>query len=141
MECYVHPSIDYSRVSDIIKKQKDLVVGKVKQLCLNSIRFDGKDLEKKIKDDGFVRTNSIGEEETFRINPLDIPGVKESGWTFEDHDELVKAKEVSFTLECQNIIELLKKHPSIWPFREPVLIEDVPDYTLIVKNPIDVKTI
>jgi hypothetical protein len=30
MECYVHPSIDYSRVSDIIKKQKDLVVGKVK---------------------------------------------------------------------------------------------------------------
>ncbi len=83
----------------------------------------------------------MGEEEVFRINPMEIPGIKESGWTFDDHDELVKAKEVSFTLECQNIIELLKKHPSIWPFREPVSIDDVPDYTLIVKNPTDVKTI
>ena len=50
MECYVHPSIDYSRVSDIIKKQKELVVNRIKELCLNSIKFDGKDLERRIKD-------------------------------------------------------------------------------------------
>lgn len=56
------------------------------------MKFDGRELEKRIKDDGYTRVNSMGEEETFRINPLDIPGVKESGWSFEDHDELVKAK-------------------------------------------------
>lgn len=61
-------------------------------MCLNSVKFDGRELEKRIKDDGYTRVNSMGEEETFRINPLDIPGVKESGWSFEDHDELVKAK-------------------------------------------------
>jgi hypothetical protein len=44
-------------------------------------------------------------------------------------------------LECQNVIELLKKHPSVWPFRDPVSIDDVPDYTVIVKNPIDLKSI
>ena len=50
MECFVHPTIDYSRVSDIIKRQKDLVVSRIKQLCLNSHKFDGRDLEKKVKD-------------------------------------------------------------------------------------------
>jgi histone acetyltransferase len=72
---------------------------------------------------------------------MDIPGVKESGWSWTDHDELVKTKEASFLLECQNVIELLKKHPSVWPFRDPVSLDDVPDYVLIVKNPIDLKTI
>lgn len=76
MECYVHPTIDYSRVSDIIKKQKQLVISRIKELCLNSVKFDGREIQKKIKDDGYTRTNSIGEEETFRINPLEIPGVK-----------------------------------------------------------------
>jgi len=33
----------------------------------------------------FVRVNQQGEEETFRINPMDIPGVRESGWTWQDH--------------------------------------------------------
>jgi histone acetyltransferase len=35
----------------------------------------------------------------------------------------------------------VKKHPSSWPFRDPVSLEDVPDYVLIVKEPIDLKTI
>ena len=80
-----------------------------------------------------MRKNCLGEEEEFRINPMEIPGVKESGWTWQDHDELIKSKEVSFLLECQNILELLKKHQASWPFREPVSVEDVPDYTIVIK--------
>jgi histone acetyltransferase len=67
--------------------------------------------------------------------------VQESGWSWQDHEELIKTKEVSFLLECQNLLELLKKHPSSWPFRDPVSLEDVPDYVLVVKEPIDLKTI
>ncbi len=33
------------------------------------------------------------------------------------------------------------KRPSSWPFRDPVSLEDVPDYALIVNEPIDLKTI
>jgi hypothetical protein len=29
---------------------------------------------------------------------------------------------------------------SSWPFRDPVSLEDVPDYALIVEDPIDLKT-
>lgn len=72
-------------------------------------------------------------EERFRINPMDIPGVQESGWTWQDHEDLLKTKEVSFVLECQNLLELIKKHPSSWPFRDPVSLDDVPDYVMVVK--------
>ena len=48
---------------------------------------------------------------------------------------------MSFLLECQNVLEQMKKHQSSWPFREPVSLEDVPDYNLVVKEPIDIKTI
>jgi len=33
------------------------------------------------------------------------------------------------------------KRPSSWPFRDPVSLEDVPDYALIVEDPIDLKII
>lgn len=42
MECYVHPIIDYSRVSEIIKNQKDLVIKKIKELSMNHIEFSGR---------------------------------------------------------------------------------------------------
>ncbi len=44
MECFVHPTIDYSRVCEIIKKQKELIMSKIKELSLNSHKFDGKEL-------------------------------------------------------------------------------------------------
>ena len=36
---------------------------------------------------------------------------------------------------------MLKKHQQVWPFRDPVSKDDVPDYEVIVKDPIDLKTI
>ena len=88
-----------------------------------------------------MKKNSDGEDEIFRIDPMLIPGVVEGGWSWNDHEELRKTKEVSFQLQCQSVIEMLKKHQSSWPFREPVSKEDVTDYESIVKDPIDLKTI
>ena len=90
MECHIHPTIDYSRVSDIIKQQKELVIARIKELSLNEVVYDGKHLEKHAK--GYVHMNEDGEEEHYRINPLDIPGVVEGGWSWNDHEELRKTK-------------------------------------------------
>lgn len=51
MECFIHPTIDYSRVSEIIKKQKEFVASKVKELSLNAVKYDGKVVEKMIAKD------------------------------------------------------------------------------------------
>ncbi len=82
MECYVHPTIDYSRISDIIKHQKQFVLQKVKDLSINNIAYDSKSIPKK----SFSRINAIGENESFFADPMSIPGVSEGGWTWEDHD-------------------------------------------------------
>lgn len=58
MECHVHPTIDYSRVSDIIKKQKEFVIKKIKELSLNEIKYDGRALEKLTKK--YTRINNDG---------------------------------------------------------------------------------
>lgn len=28
----------------------------------------------------FIRKNGLGQEEQFKMNPMDIPGIQESGW-------------------------------------------------------------
>jgi len=60
MECYVHPTIDYSKISEIIKRQKDFVIQKIKELSINNHRYDGNQLEKKIGEP-FIRKNAQGE--------------------------------------------------------------------------------
>ena len=39
-----------------------------------------------------------------------------SGWTPEEFIELRKSKERSFHLQCQNILEMLRKHKSVLIF-------------------------
>ena len=84
MECFIHPTIEYSRVSEIIKTQKEYIVNKVKELSLNEKAYDGKTLRKLIdhEKDSFTRKNAQNQMETFRINPEKIPGVEEGGWTW-----------------------------------------------------------
>jgi histone acetyltransferase len=140
MECHVHPLIDYAQISTIIRRQKEFVLQRIKELSTNDHRYSGAAL-KELIGEPLIRVNHMGVEEKFKIDPMQIPGVQESGWSWKEHEELIKTKKVSFVLECQNLLELLKKHPSSWPFRDPVSLEDVPDYGLIVKEPIDLKTI
>lgn len=44
MECHVYPTIDYSRVTEIIKMQKIYVAKKIQERCLD-IEFDGRKLQ------------------------------------------------------------------------------------------------
>lgn len=60
MECQVHANIDYSRVSEIIKGQKSFIVERIKDLSQNSVKHEGKKLEKIAKN--FVHKNADGEQ-------------------------------------------------------------------------------
>jgi len=136
MECYIHSKIDYNNISNMIKAQKERVINIVKGLCINHIKYDApKELLERIR-------NSVNDE---GIHDLDlvaqVPGLKVGGWTAEEYYELKKSKERSFNLQCQNIIEMLRRHKSAWPFLEAVSKDDVPDYYEVIKDPIDIKTI
>ena len=46
----------------------------------------------------------------------------------------------SFFRQCHNVIKLLSNHSSSWPFKKPVNLEEVPDYTEFIKHPMDLET-
>jgi histone acetyltransferase len=137
MECFIHPKIDYNNISQRIKSQKMFVINVVKDLCVNSIRYPG------IPDKIFEKV--VASEDKEGIPDLDlvyqIPGLRTSSWTPDEFLELRKSKERSFVLQCHNIVDMMKRHKSAWPFLEPVNKDDVPDYYEIVKDPIELKTI
>ena len=74
MECYIHPSIDYGVISNIIKDQKNVnffffltvlfkinkfVIEHVKKLCINEKVFDGLDFSKLKIDNGKDKENNV----------------------------------------------------------------------------------
>ncbi|KAL4509276.1 hypothetical protein ABPG72_018207 [Tetrahymena utriculariae] len=136
MECYIHPYVDYANISQIIKKQKELLIERIKKLSLNEKVFSGKEYAALIQ-------NSMDNEdpENPKVTPSDIPGVAFSGWEWKDYHELKKSKERSFNLQCANVIENMKRHKQSWPFLDPVNKDDVPDYYDVITDPIDIKAI
>ena len=85
MECFIHPTIDYSKITDMIKTQKEFVIKQIKELSINNLKFDGQKLQK-MMGEPYIRKNAQDETEYFKINPMDIPGIKESGWTWQEHE-------------------------------------------------------
>ena len=41
----------------------------------------------------------------------------------------------SFFKQCQNVLKLLNNHTASWPFKKPVNLEEVPDYSEFIKHP------
>lgn len=139
MECYIHPDVDYVNLPDTIREQRELVTQLAMEASMNHHVFEGRSVLEKLAEMEMITEGTEGE--TMRINPARIPGVVEAGWTWADHEELKKAKERSFQLQCQNLMDTLRKFKSSWPFYEPVSVENVPDYYHIIKEPIDMKMI
>lgn len=80
MECYVHPSIDYTRVSEMLTSQRKFI--------LNRIRTVSKS-DKKTYPPLSLRNSSSKRALPGRINEsvartMAIPGVSEAGWTVAD---------------------------------------------------------
>ncbi len=74
------------------------------------------------------------------IDPSEIPGLKESGWTPE-MDRLTRRpkRHPQFAI-MQKLHTLLNDHPSSWAFANPVNAEEVTDYYERIKNPMDFST-
>lgn len=76
------------------------------------------------------------------INPMSVPGIKESGWTPElEKRAKESAKYRADYLVMLKIMEDLESHKNAWPFRLPVDPITVPDYYDIIKVPMDFSTV
>lgn len=142
MECYIHPSIDYTRIPEILKAQKEFILNRVKLLS-KSDKVIYPPLPKSWTPD-LKGLSSRGNEAALRA--MAVPGVQEAGWTIADLLASTNAAKDSdqqrnhLKSELLSIIRKIEEQHFAWPFREPVDTNEVKDYLDVIKDPIDLST-
>jgi len=141
MECYIHPTLPYASIPDMIEKQRTYLESDVREISKANVVHPGL---QRWKDDGNAAPLAL----------KDIPGVIEAGWTVESYamsqpkfrlkmsgTHLVNPSPASLKKLQLKLLDMLAEQEIAWPFLKPVSIEEVPDYLDLVKNPIDIGTI
>lgn len=139
MECKIDPKLPYTDLSTMIRRQRQAIDEKIRELSNCHIVYPGIDFQK--KEAGIPKKV---------IKVEDIPGLREAGWTPDQygHSRFKIANPStdggshlkSMTAFMRSLLKIMLDHPDAWPFKEPVDARDVPDYYEIIKDPMDLKT-
>jgi len=134
MEAYVNPEINYSDLSDTIKKQKEFLIKQISKHLNICERYKFSDLEKVLKKHKYDEEKDAKISESLFMN---IPGVIDANWDYKDYLNLANNvnTNVNFYTQCKNIIQKLKSNKNSWPFLKPVDFKEVPDYYEVIKEP------
>jgi len=142
MECYIHPSIDFYRIPEMIKAQREFILSRIRVVAKshNTI-YPPLPIGWKPNLEGVSRANEAA------ARAMAIPGVAEAGWTMADlqsssnMNKDADRQRYYLKSELLNICKKLEEQHFSWPFREPVDTNEVKDYLEIIKDPIDLSTI
>ncbi|KAL9663277.1 hypothetical protein QQ045_028116 [Rhodiola kirilowii] len=138
MECKIDPKLPYTDISTMVRRQRQAIDEKIRELSNCHIVYPGIDFQK----------NEAGIPERI-IKPEDIPGLGQAGWTPDQYGHMqiglrstnFASNRKLFTAIMRWQLKVMQDHPDSWPFREPVDEHDAPDYYDIIKDPVDLKTI
>jgi histone acetyltransferase len=125
MQCTMVPRARYLEVGRMLLKQKEAVHAKIRAFSKSHIVH---------------QPPKQWKAGSFPIEPLDIPAIKESGWS-PDMDEL--ARQPRHGPNYNQLLHLLndmQNHNSSWPFIHPVNKDEVADYYEVIKEPMDLET-
>ncbi|KAE8803666.1 putative histone acetyltransferase GCN5 [Hordeum vulgare] len=138
MECKIDQKLPYVDLATMIRRQRQAIDEKIRELSNCHIVYSGIDFQK--KEAGIPRR---------LMKPEDIPGLREAGWTPDQwgHSKSRSTFSSDYSTYRQQLTSLMRMllkslvdHADAWPFKEPVDSRDVPDYYDIIKDPIDLKT-
>ncbi|KAG6718986.1 hypothetical protein I3843_04G170000 [Carya illinoinensis] len=139
MECKIDPKLPYTDLSTMIRRQRQAIDEKIRELSNCHIVYTGIDFQK--KEAGIPK-------KTIKVD--DIPGLREAGWTPDQWghsrfrtlsastDSATNQKHL--TAFMRSLLKSMHDHVDAWPFKDPVDARDVPDYYEIIKDPMDLKT-
>ncbi|KAL5561805.1 hypothetical protein UlMin_031552 [Ulmus minor] len=138
MECIIDPKLPYTDLSTMIRRQRQAIDEKIRELSNCHIVYSGLDFQK--KEAGIPKK---------LIKVEDIPGLREAGWTPDQwgHSRVgtlsasTDSGRKHLTAFLRSLLKCMHDHPDVWPFREPVDARDVPDYYDIIKDPMDLRTL
>ena len=141
MECYVHPSIDFTRVREMIEAQRQFVLSRIRLKANSTTVYDALPNDWKPDLEGTARGNELA------ARAMAVPGVAEAGWTIHDMQlatgqgkDADRARS-ALRSDMLTIVRKVDEQQFAWPFREPVDTDEVKDYLDVIKEPIDLSTI
>mmetsp|Transcript_12400 Transcript_12400/g.26117 ORF Transcript_12400/g.26117 Transcript_12400/m.26117 type:complete len:582 (+) Transcript_12400:554-2299(+) len=142
MECYVHPSIDFTRIPEMLAAQREFILSRIRfKAQSHKVVYDPLPKNWMPNLDGVSRANEAA------ARALAVPGMIEAGWTMAEMmastgqgKDLDRAKN-ALKSELITIVRKAEEQQFSWPFREPVDTNEVKDYLEIIKEPIDLLTI
>ena len=124
MQCFVHPTIDYTNVKDMIQTQRTHIYNEMRRIFKDKIIHDG--------------LNGPNMKDAFQI-----PGVREAGWTAEIVKEIESKKNAMISLQQQlhSVLKDLLNTKFVWPYVKAVDVNRYPEYRTVIKEPIDLQMI
>ncbi|KAF7790346.1 hypothetical protein EIP86_001301 [Pleurotus ostreatoroseus] len=126
MQCKMLPKVDYIHAKDIISAQREAIYEKIREKSRSHIVYSG-----------IENWKDSGEP----LDPKDIPGLRESGWTPSMAAIMIKHNGKSAEHSAmEKLLSDLQGHPLAWAFLQPVNVEEVQDYLDVVKQPMDFHT-
>eukprot|EP00934_Nitzschia_sp_Nitz4_P006214 Nitzschia sp. Nitz4//scaffold13_size275219//256373//257884//NITZ4_000926-RA/size275219-augustus-gene-0.243-mRNA-1//1//CDS//3329536170//6204//frame0 len=141
MECYVHPSIDFTRIPEMLHAQRRFILQQI-SLKANSTRVNDP------LPNGFSpNLEGVSRANEAAARAMAIPGMVEAGWTMADilsatgQGKDVDRAKSALRNEMLQIVRKVEEQQFAWPFREPVDTNEVKDYLDVIKEPIDLSTI
>ncbi|KAK7203470.1 hypothetical protein BZA70DRAFT_299901 [Myxozyma melibiosi] len=128
MQCTMLPRIRYLDSSTILLRQKAAIMSKIKQISKSHVIRPGLAIFKE------------GNKPAQLLDPMEIPGLKEAGWTPEMDELARQPKRGPHFAVMQHLLNEMMNHPSAWPFAQPVNKDEVADYYTIIQEPMDLST-
>lgn len=141
MECYIHPSVDFTRIPDMIQAQREFIMERIRLKAKSHIRtYEPLPIDFRPSLEGVSRANESA------ARAMAIPGIAEAGWSMADLLTSTGVKDAdrqknALKSELLSLVRKTEEQQSAWPFREPVNTAEVHDYLDVVKEPIDLTTI
>jgi histone acetyltransferase len=152
MECYVHPSIDYTRIAETVGIQRQFILDRIR--AERQLTKSDKVIYPALPPDFATTTEcttvnrSRGEAYCNAQRALAIPGVAAAGWTMSDLVSMMSRGSSKDSDQKKHLLkgELLMYINKVldqqfaWCFRDPVDTSEVTDYLSVISDPIDIKT-
>mmetsp|Transcript_435 Transcript_435/g.966 ORF Transcript_435/g.966 Transcript_435/m.966 type:complete len:454 (-) Transcript_435:152-1513(-) len=143
MECYVHPTIDFTRVHETIAAQRQFLLERIRATTSKSDKVVHPPLPPDFADT--LETAARGTNKAAE-RALAIPGVVEAGWTMSDLISMTRGtkdsdqKKHQLKSELMSLVNKVSDQQFAWCFRDPVNVEEVKDYLNVISEPMDLRT-
>jgi histone acetyltransferase len=141
MECYVHPSIDFTRIPQMLSAQRKFILDRIR------IKANSHKVYEPLPKDFSPNWEGVSRANEAAARAMAIPGMLDAGWTMAEllvatgQGKDVDRAKTALKSELLGMVRKVEEQQFAWPFREPVDTTEVKDYLEVIKEPIDISTI